>query len=241
MQGKLFFIRKTKYYFFRLRLHKVFGPFTRFMLNLANLSRLSAWIHEHRASVKFNDFPARKWDYSKRYALYDKLVETEDLSGPVDYLEFGVCGGQSFEWWAKRNTDARSRFYGFDTFTGLPEDWGFFKAGAMSTDGAIPELQDERARFIKGMFQDTLQPFLAEFKNEHRKIIHMDADLYSSTLYVLGSMAHLLRPGDIIIFDEFAVPMHEFLAFTEFVKAFRIEYDVLVAYNNYFFVAVKIR
>ena len=41
----------------------------------------------------------------------------------------------------------------------------------------------------------------------------MDADLYSSTLYVLTMLAPYLKAGDIVMFDEFTVPRHEYLAF----------------------------
>jgi hypothetical protein len=68
----------------------------------------------------------------------------------------------------------------------------------------------------------------------------MDADLYSSTLYVLTSLSQYLRKVDILIFDEFNIPMHEFKAFPEWIKAYHINYKVLAASNNYYQVAVKI-
>ena len=77
--------------------------------------------------------------------------------------------------------------------------------------------------------------------NTNRKIIHLDADLFTSTMYVLGMFAIYFKPGDILIFDEFAVPKHEFLAFTNFIDAYRIDYEIIAAYNNFFFVAVKIK
>ena len=51
----------------------------------------------------------------------------------------------------------------------------------------------------------------------------------------------LLKKDDILIFDEFAVPQSEFLAFTNFVQAYRFEYEVLAAANNYMFVAMKVK
>jgi hypothetical protein len=53
--------------------------------------------------------------------------------------------------------------------------------------------------------------------------------------------APYLKSGDILIFDEFAVPRHEFLAFTNFVDAYRVDYEIIAAYNNFFFVAVKLK
>jgi hypothetical protein len=74
-----------------------------------------------------------------------------------------------------------------------------------------------------------------------RKVIHLDADLYSSTLYVLTSMAPYLQAGDILIFDEFNVPLHEFKALMDFESAYYIKYDVIASMNNYFHVALKLK
>jgi O-methyltransferase len=240
MQGKLKFIRRSKFLFYRLALHKIFLPFNPLYLNLAYLSKLSKFIHSQK-NIPYNDFYSHKWDYSKRYTLYEKIFEHEKLDGAVNYMEFGVAKGLSFKWWLDKNQNADSRFYGFDTFTGLPEDWGPFKAGDMSTGDAVPQIEDNRGKFIKGLFQDTLPDFLKNLDNSKRKIIHLDADLFTSTMYVLGMFAPYLKSGDILIFDEFAVPKHEFLAFTNFVDAYRVNYEIIAAYNNFFFVAVKLK
>ncbi len=69
----------------------------------------------------------------------------------------------------------------------------------------------------------------------------MDADLYSSTIFVLTQLYPYLQPGDIILFDEFNVPLHEFKAFNEFTKAFYIELKPLGAVNNYLQVAFVVK
>lgn len=223
----------------RFNLHTVFKIFSGFLLNLAYLIKLSEWRAQH-GGHSINDFYSGKWDYSKRYTLYQKIFEKENLTIPVNYLEFGVAGGTSFKWWVEHNKNEASRFFGFDTFTGLPEDWNVFKAGDMSAGGKFPQINDSRANFLKGLFQDTLPAFLKELSNDKRKVIHMDADLYTSTLYVLTSIHPYLKPGDIIFFDEFAVPQHEFLAFKNFVDSYRISYEVIGSMNNYFFLAIKV-
>ncbi|MBC7865211.1 MAG: class I SAM-dependent methyltransferase [Bacteroidia bacterium] len=240
MSFKLKVIRKFKANFMRFKMHGVFGPFENFMINMGNLSRLSRW-RKNNSNLKFNDFYLSKWDYMKRFALYEFIIKEENLGQAVNYLEYGVAAGRSFKWWVENNKHADSRFYGFDTFTGLPEDWNMFKAGAMSTGGVLPDVKDDRAFFVKGMFQDSLPDFLLSFKDDKRKIIHLDADLYSSTLYVLAKLHPLLKKNDVILFDEFAVPQSEFLAFTNFVNAFRFEYEVIAAANNYMFVAMKVK
>jgi hypothetical protein len=177
----------------------------------------------------------------KRFTLYEFLLKDQQLDQPVNYLEFGVAAGRSFKWWVEHNQNADSRFFGFDTFTGLPEDWNMFKAGAMSTNGIVPDVNDDRAFFIKGLFQDSLPGFLKTFQDNNRKIIHLDADLYSSTLYVLTMLHPYLKKNDVLLFDEFAVPQHEFLAFSNFIQAYRFEYEVIGAANNYMFVAMKVK
>jgi O-methyltransferase len=205
----------------------------------ANLAKLSKWVSKYK-SIGFCDYYSYKFDYEKRYDLYDYVINKENLLSAVDYLEFGVCQGTSFKWWAEKNTDSSSRFFGFDTFTGLPEDWGSFKKGDMSGGNKAPEMNDSRCSFYQGLFQKTLPEFLSSYVSQNRKVIHMDADLYSSTLFVLTSLSPYLKKGDIIFFDEFNVPMHEFKAFDEWTKSFYINYEVLGAVNNFYQIAIKI-
>lgn len=239
MQTKLRFIRKSKQLFMRWKLHVLVEPFTGFLLNLVYLSRMSKW-RANTPPGRLNDFYTGKWDYSKRYTIYDFLLNQEGLNGPIRYMEFGVEAGRSFKWWVGHNTNPESSFDGFDTFTGLPENWNVYKAGDMSVGGNFPDVNDPRAKFHKGLFQDTLPDFLKTIQDDRRRVFHMDADLYTSTLYVLTSVAPYLRKGDIIMFDEFAVPRHEFLAFSEFVASYYVKLELVAAQNNYYFTAFKV-
>ncbi|MGE5497240.1 MAG: class I SAM-dependent methyltransferase, partial [Syntrophothermus sp.] len=180
-------------------------------------------------------------DYNNRYKLYEFMLKKENLDGDINYIEFGVAQGHSFKWWMQNNKNPQAHFYGFDTFTGLPEDWNFlFKKGSMSDSGKIPEVVDSRGELFPGLFQDTLPGFLSKLDNTKRNIIHLDADLYTSTLYVLTTMAPFIKKNDILMFDEFFVPTHEFKAFTEFVSAFYLKYEVIGAINNFLQTAIKI-
>lgn len=240
MSLSLSFKRKFKAYFLRFNLHQLTEPFTGALLNLAYLSKLSAW-RAKNSNPAYNDFYSSEWNYEKRYKLYEFILKHEKLSAPVNYLEFGVAEGHSFRWWIEHNREESSCFYGFDTFTGLPEQWDQFKAGDMTMHGNFPDVKDNRAEFIKGLFQDMLPNFLKRLNNSRRKVIHLDADLYSSTLYVLTYLDPYLNEGDVIIFDEFGVPAHEFLAFTNYQSAYRKELELIAAANNYFFTAFKVK
>lgn len=168
------------------------------------------------------------------------VFDAQGLQGPIDYLEFGVATGHSIRWWAEHNRDPASRFIGFDTFTGLPEQYEHFPAGEFSTGGQFPRIDDRRVRFEAGLFQPTLHPFLSRFTFRHRTVVHIEADLYSSTLLVLTTLAPHLRAETIILFDEFVIAIHEFRAWMDFLFAYPVEHEVLGAVNNHTQVAMKI-
>jgi len=209
---------------------------------VTNTLKLSRWISKHGKTATLNDFYTPQRQYAKRFTLYDHVLHTENLKdSAIDYVEFGVAKGISFKWWLDHNKNSQSQFFGFDTFEGLPEKWGTFAKGSMSF--GVPELNDDRHEFFKGLFQHTLVDFLKQGKlnTGNRKIIHLDADLFSSTLFVLTTMHPYLRKDDIILFDEFNVPNHEFLAFEQYTTSFYVNYEVIGAVNNYFQLAIKLK
>ena len=236
---KLFLIRGVKGILYRIGIHKYLGFLEKPFLTFAWMIKASRWIDAHR-EVPLNDFYSPVRDYDKRYRMYKYLFDMQKLHEPIDYLEFGVYGGKSFRWWAEANRAHESRFIGFDTFSGLPEDWDIFKKGEMSVGGNVPQIGDERCRFEVGLFQETLPGFMREFRRRSRLVIHMDADLYASTLYVLTSLAPILEKGDIVLFDEFNIPLHEFRAFTDFTESYYIKIRLLTAINNYYQVGMII-
>ncbi len=231
------FIWKAKYYLYKYGVNKLL-PSSK--LNFAgHLGEVAQWISEQK-NIAFTSFPDKKFDYHRREELYQYLVDQETAGEAVDYLEFGVANGSSFKWWESHKSEANSAFYGFDTFTGLPENWGAFKKGDMSSGNKKPEIEGDRHQFYQGLFQDTLYDFLKDYEPKNRKIVHLDADLYSSTLFVLTALSPYLKKGDILLFDEFNVPLHEFKAFTEWVNSYYIDYSVVGEINNFLQVAIKL-
>ncbi len=226
--------------FYKLNGNKILGSLPDFFLNLGHKTEFAKW-RQKNLKVPFNDFYNPNASYKRRYELYDFLYASDFASGPINYFEFGVRGGDSFRWWVNRNKDTETRFYGFDTFLGLPEDWLQFKAGDMSTEGKLPDIQDPRVTFIKGLFQDTLPGFLKGFESSKRNVVLLDADLYTSTLYVLTMLNPILKAGDIICFDDFAVPADEFLAFSNYTAAYRRNLELIGAANNYSFTAFMVK
>ncbi|MCA6452294.1 MAG: hypothetical protein IM582_03870, partial [Chitinophagaceae bacterium] len=76
--------------------------------------------------------------------------------------------------------------------------------------------------------------------SQARKVILLDADLYSATIYTLSQLYPTLRKGDVILFDEFSVAMHEFKAFLEFTGNFYIQLKPLGAVNNFYQVGFEV-
>jgi hypothetical protein len=135
--------------------------------------------------------------FPDRFALYDHLNAKIINDGPIDYLEFGVYTGLSLRRWTEVNRAPGSRFFGFDSFEGLPEAWDRHFCGSpkgtFDTGGRLPQIDDPRVELIKGLFQDTLPDFLGRFQPRNRLVVHLDADLYSSTLYVLCSIDRFIN------------------------------------------------
>ncbi len=150
---------------------------------------------------------------------------TCNLSGPINYLEFGVYQGHSIKWWVKENTDPASRFVGFDSFQGLPEDWtSENRAGHFSTQGRIPEVAYRAAASRSAISTKRFRISFGVFRFTRNS---WSISTPTSTAQRFASSRLLqpyLKPGDILIFDEFSDSCHEFRAFSDFISAFGLEY-----------------
>ncbi|MGL3213387.1 TylF/MycF/NovP-related O-methyltransferase [Bradyrhizobium sp. BR 1433] len=185
---------------------------------------------------RFSDCP----ELPDRSALFRHIARMVDE--PIDYLEFGVWKGASIDEWRRLNTYPESRFVGFDTFYGLPEDWDpQHPAGTFSTKGEMPKIDDSRVSFVKGLFQDTLRPFLAKTEVTRRLVVNVDCDIYSATLFVLGTLDRLFRPGTIIVFDDFYSMNDEFKAFYDYDRSFGRTWSAIGRLPHCIKAAIEIR
>jgi O-methyltransferase len=206
------------------------------LTTVAYWARFSRWCSTH-------PIPEANGKHGKgRDWLYRLVIEREALDRKrVNYLEFGVYRGDSLRWWLDGLSNPDSRFVGFDTFTGLPERWRPTEpAGHFNANGVIPDIKDPRCSFEVGLFQDTLPPFVSHTNLTDRLVVNLDADMFTSTLFVLSTLAPYLKSGDLIFFDEFSCPLDEFRAFEEFVRSFRVKYEVIAAVYGYTRVCIKI-
>jgi len=159
--------------------------------------------------------------------------------------EFGVYKGASIKYFSSINSDPGSKFIGFDTFEGLPEDWidgsRTVKSKKFSVGGEIPQIDDKRVSFVRGFFQDTLPKFLKEFNAPNQLVINNDSDPYSSSLYVLTYANNIILPGTIIIFDEFYSVMNEFRALQDYCSSYMRSYEVIAATRNHIKVTIRMQ
>lgn len=188
-------------------------------------ARLSAGaIHRLNAAINYLEvgrwMAAQGFDTSKR--VLDRRETYAQIAAqlgdvPVLYLEFGVHRGESIGVWSELLINPDTQLHGFDSFEGLPEDWTLHDGkGTFSTGGQVPVFADSRVRFIPGWFDTTLRTY--ELPAHERLVIHLDADLYSSTKTVLDALARHIVPGTYLLFDEFSDRLHELRAFDEFLR-----------------------
>lgn len=134
-----------------------------------------------------------------------------------DWAEFGVYQGQTANWMLPYLPET-SRLYLFDSYDGLARDWSGLPKGSFKTEP--PVFDDPRVVMVNGWFEDTAA---ATLEGKELSFVHIDCDLYESTLDALWSLPPLRR-GTLILFDEFVHDLggyrvdDEYRAFTEWVE-----------------------
>jgi O-methyltransferase len=215
----------------------------RFIVNYGRYMSYSKWIDRVNRRPLFHRFAEKNFNvpsFPTREAMWSFVASRRPMA--IDYLEFGVHQGHSIFHFAGENKSSNSRFFGFDTFTGLPEDWnGDFRRGHFDMAGQPPRTGDARVEFVVGSFQETLPKFVANFRTGNPIIVHLDCDLYSSALYCLTKLDTFLPPGTILIFDEFGDVQHEFRAVHDYLSSYRGEVSVLCSHDDFFAIAVELQ
>ena len=161
------------------------------------------------------------------------------------WLEFGVYKGGTLnsaaEYRHKYCGQDSPPLYGFDTFTGLPEDWDNpvpemdMKKGAFSLAGRLPDVRSN-VQLVEGIFSDSLPLFLHAHYHEALHVadityLHIDCDLYQGAIDVLSLLSKHIAPGCILIFDELlnyaAYRDHEAKALWEWLKATQRRIEII--------------
>lgn len=176
------------------------------------------------------------------------LSETAHLvqAGRHDPAELLLDLGVWIGWSTRLISDACDcTVYGFDTFSGLVEDWQVddqmvIKRGAFSLsepfaqrfirdtgvtlENGLPAALGRQVKFIQGSTYDTLAPFLAERPGALIRLFHMDLDTYESCLHALETCKDRFTVGSILVFDEYLVTNGEMRAFYEFQSHYGLEW-----------------
>lgn len=161
--------------------------------------------------------------FEKHPELVRYVLSCVDKSGLN--LEFGVGRGKSMRWIA---ATVEGRVHGFDSFEGIQEHWNGNPIGSFAQK-RMPKVPDN-VEFHVGYFDATLPGFL-EKHAEPVAFLHVDCDLYSSTVTIFEALGSRLQPGAIVLFDEYynfhRWQQHEFRAFQEFVARERVKYEYI--------------
>jgi O-methyltransferase len=172
--------------------------------------------------------------FRERGDMYRYVHESFIKEQAIDYLEFGVFQGESMRKWITLNSRGESRFFGFDSFEGLPENWRPGQArGCFNLNGIVPNVADQRVKFIKGWFENTVPPFARDFSAKNRLLLHLDADLYASTMLALLYFSPFMSKGTLLIFDEFYDRDHEFKALGDWQKIYPKNFRIVAQIGNY--------
>lgn len=190
-----------------------------------NISDALAW----RAALSSAHFVEQNMLKAQTFqSRRDHLKHAATLAPEGLVLEFGVGSGESLGWLEMELPDRV--IVGFDSFEGLPEAWRTgFGEGAFSDVETRPF---ERAQLRPGWFTDTVADYLGSV-DDPIGLLHVDCDLYASTVTVLEHCMPRLAPGAVIVFDEFlnypGWELHEAKAWREYLA----EHDVDLEYVGY--------
>jgi len=133
---------------------------------------------------------------TREFAIKTSLLN--DKNKEYYYLEFGVWKGTSANFFSKYV----NKFYVFDSFEGLKEDWvgTDLPSGFFNLNKKIPKL-NSNIEPIVGWVEDTLEDFL-KTHNPKINFVHLDMDIYGPTKFTLEKLKPYLVKNAIIIFDE---------------------------------------
>ena len=174
------------------------------------------------------DFGPKNWQFQPAY--FQKILENVNVSKYKNslFIELGVFTGFTLNLINQNTEDII--VYGFDTFSGLPEDWAESSGNVLYTKNAfntnIPE-DTAKNKFIVGKIEDTLSNFLKE-KNQKIRFIHLDLDLYSASKYAFDIIFDWLEDEAIIVIDDvYGLPSWEEYSIKSLADSFNeLKYEV---------------
>lgn len=179
------------------------------------------FVEEHLADCLIFKNKPEMWSYVAR------LLNESSRNGIC--LEFGVAGGSSINFLSKSLPNFR--FFGFDSFLGLKEDWKGHHAakGSYSRNGVLPRV-NSNVELIPGWFDETVPVFLQQHGGDMSdlRLVHIDSDTYEAAVVIFDEIGKSLKPGVFVLFDELIGYPNwvngEFKALREAERKFRFKY-----------------
>jgi hypothetical protein len=183
-------------------------------------------------------------NFDTDYDLHKWIATTQLNPGLLAHgqvLEFGVATGRTlnqFARWLPHKT-----VYGFDGFEGLPEDWTSRMRRGFFARKHVPRVR-KNCELVVGWFDQTLPGFVKKHQDPIA-LLHVDCDLYSSTVTILNNLKDQIVPGTVIVFDEYinypGWQLDEFKAWQEHIKAWGIKYEYIGRVSRHQKVAIRIK
>lgn len=189
------------------------------MVKFLQLTKMNKFAHK----IYYQYFHGFKSANKEVLPAIEKCLKKSQNLGTIkggDYYEFGIFKGFSF-WFAQKKAKELGlgsvRFFGFDSFEGLPKIYGvdktrrnIFYRGQYSCSQKDVEknlnkygVDWTRTFLIKGFFSESLNE---RIKKQHKMdkiaIVLIDCDLYSSTVEVLNFIKDMLINKCILMFDD---------------------------------------
>ena len=168
--------------------------------------------------------------FDNKQSLWDFTIRKIEVLSSCDILEFGCYKATSINYFA--NKLPNNKFYGFDSFQGLPSDWfgQNIPMGTFDLKLNLPRVS-KNVELIPGWFDESLPKFFEKNPELNTSFLHIDSDTYESACTVLIHARDHLKPGVFILFDEYLSYPNwengEFLAWQEFCSENSIKYRYL--------------
>jgi len=192
-------------------------------------------------SILWNEATLDSADYVKQFlpevllfdnkqCLWDFTITKIEAMSPCDILEFGCFKATSLNYFSKRLPN--NKFYGFDSFQGLPSDWfgQHIPKGTFDLKMNLPKVS-KNVELIPGWFDESLPKFFETNFHLNVCFLHIDSDTYDSARIVLMNAKNILKPGVLVLFDEYLSYPNwengEFKAWKEFCSQNSIQYRYL--------------
>jgi len=184
-------------------------------------------------------------NFDTDYDLHKWIATTQldaDLMSRGTVLEFGVATGRTlnqFAYWLPNKP-----VHGFDGFEGLPEDWTSRMRKGFFARSNLPRVRKNCQLWV-GWFDQTLPGFIEKVQLARPiALLHVDCDLYSSTVTVLNNLKHSIVSGTVIVFDEYinypGWQLDEFKAWQEHCKMYGIKYEYIGRVSRHQKVAIRV-